>query len=179
MVHRQWIVALRDLPDAGRSWDASVSREMLGDAAEGSVEPLPGLCDDVRWRLSIVRKGDVYRLTGDWQVTARRECCRCNAMFDWHVEGASERDFRLADRVGELDEDGSDCEIVEAPGNIDLLDILREDVWLAWKPEVACSEDCKGLCVQCGHDLNDGPCACEKDDPTHPFAILRQLKKGA
>ena len=178
-MHRQWIVTLRDLPDAGREWDVSVPRSVLGNPDEGSVEPLPDLCEDARWQLAIVRKGDVYRLTGHWQAVLRRECSRCNAAFDWHVDGETERDFRLGGRPGEAAEEGSECEWLEAPGEIDLLDILREDIWLAWKPEVVCSEGCKGLCAQCGHDLNQGPCGCTKDDATHPFAILRQLKPGA
>lgn len=178
-MHRQWVITLRDLPDAGRTWDVSVPRDVLGNPDEGSVESLSGLCDDVRWQLSIVRKGDVYRMIGHWQASMQRECSRCNALFDWQVEGETERDFRLGAEPVEAASDGSECEFVATPGEVDLLDILREDIWLAWKPDVVCSENCKGLCAHCGHDLNQGPCGCAKDDPTHPFAILRQLKPGA
>jgi len=179
VVHRQWIVTLRDLPDAGREWDISVPRALLGKPEEGAIEPLVGLCDDVHWQLSLIRKGDVYRLTGRWQASIERECGRCNAVFDWRVEGETERDFRLAGRTHETDAGASDCEFVESPGDIDLLDILREDIWLAWKADVVCSENCKGLCIQCGQDLNQGDCGCSREDPTHPFAALRRLKPGA
>lgn len=179
LVHRQWLVTLRDLPDAGREWDAAVARALLANPDEGAVEALVGLCDDVHWQLALARKGDVYRLTGRWQAQIERQCSRCNAAFVWHVEGETERDFRLAGRPHEANAEESECELVESPGEIDLLDILREDIWLAWKADVVCHEDCKGLCVQCGQDLNQGACGCDQEDPTHPFAALRKLKLGA
>ena len=36
-----------------------------------------------------------------------------------------------------------------------------------------CKEDCKGLCPDCGKNLNLGPCGCrKKNDPR--FAVLEQ-----
>jgi uncharacterized protein len=39
-----------------------------------------------------------------------------------------------------------------------------------------CSEDCKGLCGLCGHDLNQGACSCgEQIDESNPFYSLSKL----
>jgi len=39
-----------------------------------------------------------------------------------------------------------------------------------------CSDDCKGLCHKCGHNLNLGPCDCsQSDSETSPFAALANL----
>lgn len=179
VVHRQWMVTLHDLPDAGKAWDTQVPKRLLEDAHCGSVNALESLCGDVSWQAQLVRKGDVYRLTGRWQVDIERQCSRCNAPFAWHHEGETERDFRLVHhRVGEEEETGS-CEYLEAPGMIDLIDVLREDIWLEWKSDVVCREDCKGLCPQCGRDLNRGACGCGRDESDHPFAVLRQMKLDA
>lgn len=45
---------------------------------------------------------------------------------------------------------------------VDLSGLAREAVVLAMPERVLCSSSCKGLCSQCGFDLNRGPCACAK-----------------
>lgn len=41
---------------------------------------------------------------------------------------------------------------------IDLWEALREEVLLAAPPSPLCREECKGLCPQCGQDLNERDC---------------------
>ena len=56
----------------------------------------------------------------------------------------------------------------------DLEDIVRTVFVLNLDSKLLCKEDCKGLCPQCGKNLNDGPCNCRKElDPR--FAALKQL----
>ena len=58
---------------------------------------------------------------------------------------------------------------------VDLEPMLREQFVLAVPFAPLCREDCKGLCPQCGIDLNTGTCACEK--PVDPrLAALKGLK---
>jgi len=58
---------------------------------------------------------------------------------------------------------------------IDLEPLFREQFVLAVPYAPLCREDCKGLCPQCGTDLNSGTCACEK--PIDPrLAALKGLK---
>ena len=44
---------------------------------------------------------------------------------------------------------------------IDLTADIREEVLLHLPRYPVCSPDCKGLCPQCGHNLNAGACGCE------------------
>jgi uncharacterized protein len=58
---------------------------------------------------------------------------------------------------------------------LDLEPLFREQFILAIPFAPVCREDCKGLCPQCGTDLNSGTCACEK--PIDPrLAALKGLK---
>lgn len=58
---------------------------------------------------------------------------------------------------------------------IDLEPLFREQFVLAIPFAPLCSETCKGLCSQCGIDLNTGTCSCEK--PIDPrLAALKGLK---
>jgi uncharacterized protein len=55
-----------------------------------------------------------------------------------------------------------DAEIAFYEGDgVELEDILREQVLLAVPIKTVCREECKGLCPQCGKNLNTGECQCE------------------
>lgn len=58
---------------------------------------------------------------------------------------------------------------------VDLEPLFREQFVLTIPFAPLCSEDCKGLCPQCGIDRNTGTCACEA--PIDPrLAALKGLK---
>ena len=59
---------------------------------------------------------------------------------------------------------------------IDLQQILTEQLQLQVPFQPLCREECKGMCSNCGADLNVGRCACSKVSSTHPFAALRDMK---
>lgn len=53
-------------------------------------------------------------------------------------------------------------------------DLVRETFVLEMDTKHLCSEECKGLCVKCGVNLNEDSCACKPDiDPR--LAALAQL----
>ena len=66
------------------------------------------------------------------------------------------------------------CESFEIEG-IDMLDLtesLREGIILALPSYPICKEDCKGVCLRCGQDLNQGPCRCVSEEETSPWDAL-------
>jgi uncharacterized protein len=59
---------------------------------------------------------------------------------------------------------------------IDLSGPLREQILLAIPPSPLCDEGCKGLCPQCGKDLNQGDCGCERTTIDPRWAALKSVK---
>ena len=57
---------------------------------------------------------------------------------------------------------------------VDLTEAVRQNVLLALPMVTLCREDCLGLCPQCGHDLNLGPCECKPEVDTR-FSVLEKL----
>ena len=55
---------------------------------------------------------------------------------------------------------------------IDIMYVVRQTLALTEDIRFLCSATCKGLCPQCGHDLNEGPCGC-KPENLSPFAVLK------
>ena len=62
---------------------------------------------------------------------------------------------------------------------IDVSPMLRERMLLALPTLPLCREDCRGLCAQCGSDLNAGPCGCPRAAGDPRFAVLRNLKRSS
>lgn len=52
---------------------------------------------------------------------------------------------------------------------VDLSGLSREALVLGMPDRVLCSNECKGLCVQCGADLNEGECGCKPLEISGPM----------
>lgn len=137
-------------------------------------------------RSTVAAELDLYR-TGH-EVVARGTvsgeliaiCSRCAA--DARVTLASPLEVVFVPRGAESAEVVED-EIGDVPDvvhyddeTIDLAETLREELLLALPIAPLCREDCKGLCARCGHDLNEGPCACPQEPKDDRWSGLKNLK---
>lgn len=55
---------------------------------------------------------------------------------------------------------------------IDIMSLVRQTLALTEDIQFLCKPGCKGLCSQCGKDLNEGPCNCQPENLS-PFAALK------
>lgn len=60
-------------------------------------------------------------------------------------------------------------------GVLDLGPLVRELALLSAPARVFCTEGCLGLCNQCGQNLNESACDCERDTIDPRLAVLRTL----
>lgn len=58
---------------------------------------------------------------------------------------------------------------------IDLLSYVEQSIFLAMPMKILCRPDCKGLCPQCGINLNENECSCDKSPIDPRFAVLADL----
>jgi uncharacterized protein len=123
---------------------------------------------------------DRFRLVGTVSTELELACSRCldpfrlvvNAPFDIRYLPASEASAEPEREVEEEDLETS----YYRDDQIDLNELLREQFYLALPMKPLCQEACKGLCPQCGTNLNAGECDCAPawEDPR--LAALRALK---
>jgi len=52
---------------------------------------------------------------------------------------------------------------VENRDTIDITDNVREEIILGYPLKPLCRPDCRGLCPNCGENLNKGKCSCKKE----------------
>lgn len=72
------------------------------------------------------------------------------------------------------DADFDDYIVVEN-GVLDLDELIEEEITLFLPAKMLCSEDCKGLCMTCGKNLNLGNCGCKKEVDPRMAALLQLL----
>jgi uncharacterized protein len=59
---------------------------------------------------------------------------------------------------------------------VDVTEDLREAILLKLPHFLLCSESCRGLCVQCGKNLNEGACGCSPEEDGSAWDALNKLK---
>jgi uncharacterized protein len=138
----------------------------------------------VRARIRATWSGESILVNGELQTAVRLICSRCLEPFE-HVidtaftataiaENESFADQRLADDV-ELSADEMDV-IFYGGDSIDLGEEIAQQIIMALPFKPLCQETCKGLCSQCGINLNHGSCQCDHQDQSNPFAVLKTLR---
>ena len=61
-------------------------------------------------------------------------------------------------------------------GTIDISPLIREQIILSVPSYPLCQESCKGICSQCGSNLNQDLCHCDKEGVTNSkFEILKHF----
>ncbi len=68
-----------------------------------------------------------------------------------------------------------DVFFIDEAHRLDLEEPMREYALLNIPMLPLCREDCKGLCPQCGANLNEGPCDCDTDEVDDRLAALKRL----
>jgi uncharacterized protein len=61
-------------------------------------------------------------------------------------------------------------------GGLVLEDVLREQVLLSLPARTLCREECKGLCLGCGRNLNKESCTCGTAPPDPRWRALEDLR---
>jgi uncharacterized protein len=131
---------------------------------------------------AVVRKTkDTYRVDGRARTTLELTCSRCAEPFRMPVEatfdlrylphgantGAGEREIEEDDLGAAYYRDET----------IDLGEMVREQFYLALPMKPLCDEACKGLCPQCGTNLNRATCDCRSEWHDPRLEALKAFKK--
>jgi uncharacterized protein len=121
------------------------------------------------------------RIAGDIQTKVELVCARClepvvdevNRSFDLFYSPIPKNERPEEAR---LKDDDAEIGFFEGEG-IFLADVLREQVLLALPMKVICRSDCRGLCPNCGANLNHEACRCETHATDPRLAPLARLKQ--
>lgn len=112
----------------------------------------------------------------DMTVTGKAlvHCARCQKPL------TAEISFPVKETLMREDEAASeDDEIILYSGKeIELDDVIMSNFLMSVPVKYLCKEDCKGLCANCGADLNEGDCDCDKDVIDPRWEKLAEIMKN-
>lgn len=137
-------IQLKMLPDAGIRLQETVPLQIL-QLEDTEFQKYNG---EISFDFHISQPGETTALVrGNLFFTIESECALCLDHFTEKIE--------IPEICYYLENIESDC--------IDLTEYVREDILLALPMRSICSEECAGLCMQCGANLNKTTCNCQAE----------------
>lgn len=132
-------ISIRDITSNGLDIDQSIPKEGIGLSSE-EVDIRSLL--NVKARLEKVN--NVVIANAHIKAEFGYMCSRCLE----ELSSTEERSYKF------------DFEIEPGSEYVDLGEEIRQEIILANPAKILCSKDCKGICPQCGANLNLEQCKC-------------------
>jgi uncharacterized protein len=166
------------LSRVGMHYTYQVDEPPIVDEDLECVDPITG-------KIVFSNTGSVLLIDGGVQTTVVLSCVRCLAYYREPVQLPISEQFELQAKpagrgsrqthvVLEEDESPIAGKLFDGP-LLDLTEMLRQGIMLALPTRPLHDEACKGLCPQCGMDLNAGACECHPDNAHLGLAKLGTL----
>jgi uncharacterized protein len=161
--------------------EAGIEVSVAIDASEVNLsDETAQLGSDLHLEGRVFEAGEQMLLEGRLRGTFSLNCSRCLKPFDSPFDiDVSARYVNAPEAEHQDRADSNIPEEVIIPfvgDEIDLISGIREDLILNVPLKPLCSEDCRGLCAQCGADLNEGDCKCDRKTVDPRLAGLRDLR---
>ncbi len=139
------------------------------DLSEETISGIKAFREKLRVSGSVSNESGVVKYRAQLQTMLSLPCDRCFKALEYPLR--LETQHILVTSVNE--EETEDMLLLDSM-QFDLDRVVSEDLFLSLPSKFLCSEDCKGVCPQCGKDLNEGSCGCQK--PIDPrLAVLKEL----
>lgn len=119
---------------------------------------------------AVEQSADVVTLRADVRYRYDGTCDRCTG--EVHHDRVMKMEHIL---VVSLNHEDNDSFVLIENYQLPLDQLVEEDLILDQPSKILCKEDCRGLCPQCGKDLNQGLCGCRQETVDPRLAVLKQL----
>jgi uncharacterized protein len=168
-------IEIENLENAGGNF----SREYQTDELTFDEQDLR-LVEPVRVSGRIRRKNEKVELRGKLATRVAVPCGRCLKVVEFPLAVEFSERFTPAvawknEEQHELDPEDLDLAVFDGQG-IELDDLVKEEIVLAMPGHTLCQEACKGLCPNCGNDLNESSCACAANQIDSRWEKLKDLR---
>jgi len=144
-----------------------------------TICPVDGLevVGPVTGEITVQNTGLLMVVLGQLRATVRTNCVRCLRPTEEPLAIEIEEEFASEGAPPEVDTiDREDPERSAIHDYVlDVREFVRQQVAVNVPMSSLCRPDCRGLCPNCGRNLNDGPCDCAPEAETGPFAALQDL----
>ena len=130
--------------------------------------------DKAMLELDIQNVDEEYFCRGQLEAEVTIECARCLEPFKQKLINDTDFIATPYKQDGGITDD-EDRTYYDANLRADLWEIVRQTVILALPLKPLCREDCRGLCPQCGTNLNEKKCKCIVNEIDPRLEPLKKL----
>ena len=113
-------------------------------------------------------------VSGNVRFSIEAPCSRCLKPVELDLNPEVNLVLTPEESIDEEDDDVN--HETYAGDEVDISDFIREQIAMALPVKVVCAEDCKGLCQNCGVNLNVEQCECETKSIDPRLEVLKNLK---
>lgn len=172
-------ININNIPDEGLDVQTTKDRNWLqsifGDVGENDFT-----LDEIHITCNIRKLQQSVFLNGAIETVIHTTCSRCletamlpvSASFRYTLMPAKAEESREEIELSE-----EDLEYGYYEGEIvDCDPLIYEQIVLQIPIKVLCTEDCRGLCPDCGTNFNIEACNCASDRVDERLAVLKKLK---
>ena len=132
-------IDVRQIPPQGL-----ILKEEISAAALDLETDIIKFCSPLQVTAGVRKITNAVSVEADVKALASYSCSRCL--------GAFERGFKKSFHLDYQEDNSTPI--------IDLNPDIREEIMLDYPIKPLCKTDCKGLCPECGKNLNEGGCPC-------------------
>ncbi len=118
---------------------------------------------------SAINEGGMIKVELECSARVERDCGRCLEKYE--INSESKGVFNFTREIKDIDDDY----YLYENDIIDLSDIVLGELALTLDMKPLCSDDCAGLCMTCGENLNKSTCNCNQEKIDPRFAALSKF----
>jgi uncharacterized protein len=131
---------------------------------EGDLIKPIGSCSVVG---KISADSDILMLKAEIKVDLEMICSRCLDTFIYPI------DIDIEERFTTNSKSENEEAVVVFDDVLDITEVVETNIISTLPIKRVCKDDCKGLCQECGCNLNFNTCSCNKEDVDIRFEALK------
>ncbi len=102
----------------------------------------------------------------DIKTSLQLECVRCLEIYKYPVNLKFDQEYvfwnlKTEDKLAK--EEQQEGFIIDYKNSVDIRDAIRQEIVVELPMQTICKENCQGLCIECGQNLNIKKCKHFKD----------------
>jgi len=152
-------------------------KQSIGQVRRYQISEINGQDLPIEGEVQLLRTNRSILVTARLQTMVKCICSRCLEEFECPLTlDIEEEYFPTTDTISGLSlslPEGAEGFVIDESHVLDLSEAIRQHTLLALPMKPICKDDCAGLCPDCGHNLNYGPCNCTMGTVSSPWAQLQ------
>lgn len=165
-----------NLTDVLINEDKVISKQIDAELTQISIggEVFRVVCKSpIQFTFTNIGKGKA-RIDGTGEISFAMNCDRCLKSVEEKLRLVFSREVFAPDMIDSASDEKDDQRFMEGY-QLNVEDLLKNEIVINWPMKVLCKPDCKGICRQCGKDLNTGTCECDTFVPDPRMAVIKDI----